>query len=64
MQDILIRYNDLRIFDRDPRDVVAVPPDATYIAESAWAIMCKEAGGEAKLIEALGVKDCREGDDA
>jgi len=46
--------------ERGKNDVTGIPPAASLIVAEQWAIMCKEAGGEDKLIASLEVKDVRE----
>lgn len=57
--DIYICEGTLDTIDRGDGDVTGVPPLASLIAEATWVVMCREAGGEAKLVEALGLKDER-----
>ena len=46
----------------DDGELIAIQPDATLITAADWDALCAEAGGEAQLIELLGiVKDDRNG---
>ena len=58
--DIYIALGTLGLVERGAHDVTGVPPDASLIVAEAWNTMCKEAGGEAVLIVALGLKDERD----
>lgn len=57
--DIYICAKILSALERADTDVTGVPVDASLIAAADWLMMCKEAGGEDKLIETLGVADAR-----
>ncbi len=41
------------------KDVTGVPPDTSLVSEADWLVMCKEAGGEDKLIASLKLEDLR-----
>jgi len=51
----------LQTITRGEGDVTAIPPEASLIVSAPdWTVMCAEAGGEATLIEAMGLTDIRE----
>ncbi len=58
--DIYIYADNLVALTRSPGDLTGIPPEASLFDEAVWATMCREAGGEAALIAALGVVDRRE----
>jgi hypothetical protein len=58
--DIYIYAGNLMAIQRSVGDLTGIPLAASLFAEGVWATMCKEAGGEALLITALGVRDARE----
>ena len=62
--DILLNAGYLTAIERSLTDVTGVPPEASLISEALWQQLCIEAGGEAALIEALGVIDTRVVDNA
>ena len=58
--DILIWSGKLLTIERTSFDVKGVPTKASLICELDWKVLCQEAGSEAALITALGVKDERQ----
>jgi len=58
--DIYIYGGILQEFERMPGDLTGIPPEASLYCADIWHALVKEAGGEAALITALGVKDIRE----
>ena len=59
--DIYIYAGHLETLTHQDGDKTAIPPNASLIvAIDEWQVMCAEAGGEDKLIAALGVVDRRE----
>jgi len=58
--DIYVCAGLLMALSRGPSDVTAVPPESSLFSAEVWATMSKEAGGEAALIAALGVRDMRQ----
>jgi hypothetical protein len=60
MPDIYVYNGVLLALQRSPGDVTGIPPEGSLFSAAVWATMCKEAGSEAALIEALGVRDMRE----
>lgn len=59
MPDIYIYNGILQEIERSEGDVTGIPPGASLFAADHWKKLCSEAGGEAELIESLGVKDVR-----
>ena len=57
--DIYIYAKELGDIERSEKDVTALPPGASLIAETDWAELCKAAGGEEELIKQLEVIDAR-----
>ena len=58
--DLYVYAGQLQNLERGKNDVTGIPPAASLIVAEQWAIMCKEAGGEDKLIASLKIKDVRE----
>ena len=57
MRDIYIYSGIAQYLERSEGDVTGIPSGASLIvAEPEWEVMCKEAGGEAALLETLGAK--------
>ena len=63
MPDIYIYNRILQEIERSEGSETGIPPGASLFAEDHWKKLCSEAGGEAALIESLGVKDVREQND-
>jgi hypothetical protein len=59
MPDIYIYNGILQNIERSEGSETGIPPGASIFAEDHWKKLCAEAGGEAALIESLGVKDVR-----
>ena len=64
MPDIYIYNGILQNIERSEGSETGIPPEkktpgASLFAEDHWKKLCAEAGGEAALIESLGVKDVR-----
>ncbi len=59
MPDIYIYNGILQEIERSEGSETGIPPGASLFAEDHWKKLCAEAGGEAALIESLGVKDVR-----
>jgi hypothetical protein len=60
MPDIYIYNGILQEIERSVGSETGIPPGASLFAGDHWETLCSEAGGEAALIESLGVKDVRE----
>ena len=59
--DIYIFAGFLQTITRGEGDVTCIPPEGSLIVSAPdWTTMCAEAGGEATLIEAMGLTDIRE----
>ena len=57
MIDIYIALGRLIPIEHTNTDVTGVLPDTSLVSEADWLVMCKEAGGESKLLSALEVKE-------
>lgn len=57
MVDVYIALGRLIPIERGEGDVTAIPPETSLVAEQDWPALCKEAGGEDKLLAALSVKE-------
>ena len=59
MLSYYVALGHLIAIEHTGKDVTVIPPGTSLIAETDWLVMCKEAGGEDKLIASLKLEDLR-----